>query len=359
MQSKQRFGELHNVCFNEENYPFDIYQNLRPLREQKHIRETPFPKLPMGEVPDDIIEYQNISNEVKQHFEKNISPIESKDFNGISTAYFSNNIIGNWYLKEINENSFVGYFNAIPNGGWKWSESAYSLKYKESEIVYCIMQKLSKYYKQNNKFELEFNKYKAFFDGTLEEFLECLMNEYEDFSFFTGAGTYYFMNKIEGYDGLKDKLTEKVNNLSTPPAPEEIEQENDTFDFNKEIEILMESENKFCKGLPMHFVINHFKVFYENNRGTEYLSKESFASFIKRGFLNDDTQLIQNINFKRMEKGLVISIFYDFFDIADRKYNYPRKKLNFINLIKRCFDNLGTFESIKSYMKPNKTGQSW
>lgn len=160
------------------------------------------------------------------YFERNISPIKSKDFNGIATAFFSNPYIGDWYLKEINENSIVAYHNGIPQSGmWLWQESTYNLKYNESEIVYCIMKKLSKYYKQNNRFDIEFNKYKAFFDGTLEEFLECLMNEYEDFSFYTGAGNYYNMNKIEGYDGLKDKLTEKVNNLSAPPAPEKIVKE--------------------------------------------------------------------------------------------------------------------------------------
>ena len=221
MQDKSRFGLLHTVCFNEENYPYDIFQNLRPF--QQHIRTTFISDLPLESSPNDFLEFKNISEEVKLHFERNISPIQSINFNGINTAFFNNVNIGSWYLKEINENSIIGYHNSIPNSGtWIWRESRYDLKYKESEIVYCIRQRLSKFYKQNNRFEIEFNKYKSFFSGTLAEFLECLINEYEDFYYSTHLGfNYYYMNKIEGYDGLKDKLIEMVNNLPTPDQVQE------------------------------------------------------------------------------------------------------------------------------------------
>ena len=354
-QSKQRFGELHNVCFNEENYPYDIFKYLEMFRSPQ-FRTTEIHEFPLDTKPENFLEYQNISNEIKQRFERNVSPIQPQNYNGISISFFTNPYIGDWYLKEIKDSSIVGYYNAIPRSGlYRWKESIYNLKYIESEIVYCIMKKLSKYYEQNSKFEIEFNKYKAFFDGTLEEFLECLINEYEDFKFYYLGWEY--MNKIEGYGGLRRKLIEMVNNLSTHPTPNEIEQWNDTFDFDKEIDTLTKSENKFHKGLPMDFVINHFKVFYDNNRRTEYLSKERFVSFIKRGFLNDDSQPIQKINFNTRETGLVILRFYEFFDKAVREYNHPNKKANFINLILRCFDNLGTEKQVKSFLKPNKTTQ--
>ena len=216
MQNNERFGELHNVCFNEENYPYDIYQNLKPFRGIS-FWESNNNRLPINEIPN-FLEYQNISDEVKQRFERNISPIQSKDFNGITTALFFNSFIGNWYLKEINENNIIGYHNGSPNSiAWLWYESECSLKYKECEIVYCIMQKLSKYYEQNNKFEIEFNKYKEFFNGTLEDFLECLINENHDFSYrIPLLDTPIKMIEIEGYDGLRKKLIDKLNNLSTP-----------------------------------------------------------------------------------------------------------------------------------------------
>jgi hypothetical protein len=224
MQDKRRFGELHNVCFVEENYPCDIF-NFLEIFSSTQFRITETREFPPDTKPENFLEYQNISNEVKQRFERNVSPIQSQNYNGIAISLFTNPYIGDWYLKEIKDSSIVGYHNAIPRSGlWRWQESIYNLKYKEAEIVYCIMKKLSKYYEQNNKFEIELNKYKAFFDGTLEEFLECLLNEYEDFYFFTNLGShYYYMNKIEGYDGLRKRLIEMVNNLSVPPAPKGIE----------------------------------------------------------------------------------------------------------------------------------------
>lgn len=225
MQNKQRFGELHNVCFNEENYPYDIFNFLEPFRTTQ-FREGVIYDFPLEIKPENFLEYQDISDEVKQCFERNISPIQSINYNDTAISFFTNPYIGDWYLKEIKDSSIVGYYNALPRSGvCKWRESIYNLKYNESEIVYCIMKKLGKYYKQNQKFEIEFNKYKAFFDGTIAEFLECLINEYEDFYYSTNLGfNYYYMNKIEGYDGLKDRLTEMVNNLSAPPSSNDIKQ---------------------------------------------------------------------------------------------------------------------------------------
>ena len=242
MQNKSRFGELHNVCFNEENYPYDIFKFLEIFRNCQS-RVTVTRNYLIDTIPNDFLEYQNISNEAKQLFERNISPIQSKDFNGITTAFFSNSIIGNWYLKEIDKNSIVGYHNGIPDSNeWLWSESTYSLKYEESEIVYCIMKKLSKYYDQDKRFEIEFNKYKGFFDGTLEEFLDCLINQYENFKFYYSSAGWYYMNKIEGYDGLRRKLTEIMNNL---PNSDQVEDGKTVDKKTKEDDISWRSKALF------------------------------------------------------------------------------------------------------------------
>ena len=178
---------------------------------------------------------------------------------------------------------------------------------------------------------------------------------------------YNFIQRVHTPQVLENHFGEFFNKkaqnylfpITTPPAPNEIAVGHNTFDFEKEIEALTKSENKFHKGLRMGFVINHFKVFYDNNYKTEYLSKESFVSFIKRGFLNDDTEPIQKINYSYTEKGFVIKRFYEFFVNARHEFYYPNNKKGIVDLIIRCFENLGTESEIKSFLNPNKTKQSW
>ena len=153
---------------------------------------------------------------------------------------------------------------------------------------------------------------------------------------------------------------EYLNQLSAP-APKAEAQGDDIFNFDKEIEILMKSENKFHKGLLMDDVINHFKVFYERkNKVNEfYLTKESFVSFIKRGFLNDDNQPTQKINFSTSEKGFVMLRFYEFYTYAVNSCSLPAKKEIYIQLILKCFDNLGVYSAVKSGLKRSNPDKSW
>jgi hypothetical protein len=120
------------------------------------------------------------------------------------------------------------------------------------------------------------------------------------------------------------------------------------------------SENKFWKGIPMAVVINHFKLLTERNskNGEPFLTNEQFISFLKKGFLKDDSQPKQKINYSPREKGLIIKRFYDFYVLAVSEYSHPQKTINFITLFTDCFDNWEQ-KTIKPFFKPNKTKETW
>ncbi len=135
----------------------------------------------------------------------------------------------------------------------------------------------------------------------------------------------------------------------------------DEKSFNEEIEELSSQENKFWKGIPLNFVIEHFKVFKEttNKNGETFLSDKQFISFIKKGFLNHTNEKKQTFNLGSNEKTFVLKRFYEFFNISVAKYNHPNKKERFIDLVINSFDNWDDKESIKYLLKPNKTKKNW
>jgi hypothetical protein len=159
--------------------------------------------------------------------------------------------------------------------------------------------------------------------------------------------------KVEPID-KNNAITEKAkltnNNDETP-----------VFNFQNELEQLNKQDNKLHKGLPMNFIIEHLKVFVNINKknAKKYLTEEQFISFIKRGFLNDETQPKQKINYVNGQRGFIILRFYQLFDMSVSEYSYPSNKSKFIEMIIDCFDNLGTIDQVKSFFKPSKTKQIW
>jgi hypothetical protein len=133
------------------------------------------------------------------------------------------------------------------------------------------------------------------------------------------------------------------------------------FDFEKELNYLKNAENKFDKSLPMSQVIEHFKVFttIDSNNGSKFLTEKQFISFIKKGFLNDNSQPKQSFNYTNGEKGFIIKRFYEFFfDVAVSKHNVHNRKKPFIDLVEICFEGM-EYKKVESLFKSNKTLRTW
>ena len=127
------------------------------------------------------------------------------------------------------------------------------------------------------------------------------------------------------------------------------------LDIKRELHEIMNSENKFWRGLPMEFVINHFSVFTTSKSTNKnvFLTNEQFISFLRRGFLNDLTQPVQKINCAIGEKGKIIKTFYKFYELATVQYECTYTKEIHIHLFTDCFNNW-TPESIKEFFVPNR-----
>lgn len=127
-----------------------------------------------------------------------------------------------------------------------------------------------------------------------------------------------------------------------------------------DLEKLSYLENKFMKAIPMTEVINHFRIFTEvrSKNNAVFLTKSQLISFIKRGFLNDDTEPIQKFNLTTSEKGRIILRFHEFYTLSCVKYGVINKTKPFKELIIKCFDNW-TSESITPFFKPNITKEKW
>ena len=132
------------------------------------------------------------------------------------------------------------------------------------------------------------------------------------------------------------------------------------IEFDESLVEIKRLENKFWKGIPMEVVIDHFKVLTKrkSKNGEPFLTNEQFISFLKKGFLKDDSQPKQKINYSPREKGLIIKRFYDFYVLAVSNYSHPEKTKNFITLFTDCFDNWEQ-KTIKPFFKPNKTKETW
>jgi hypothetical protein len=128
---------------------------------------------------------------------------------------------------------------------------------------------------------------------------------------------------------------------------------------NNELERIKSLKNQFWKGISMIEVIDHFKVMTEkkSNNGKPFLTTEQLILFLKKGFLNDETQLKQTINFSKGEKVFVVKRFYEFYNLCLDKGHIEEKE-SFLNQFLNCFHGW-TETALKSSFKPNKTKQDW
>ena len=128
----------------------------------------------------------------------------------------------------------------------------------------------------------------------------------------------------------------------------------------KIIASIIEFENKFCKGMPIKFAIEHFKVFIEknNNYGKRFLTEEQFISFLKRAFLNDNSVGKTTLNVGSREKSFVVKRFYEFYTLAANRFeNTSQCRDKYIMLLTDNFDNW-SYNEIKNNFK-NKTKRNW
>ncbi|MEI2695477.1 MAG: hypothetical protein V9E90_10430 [Saprospiraceae bacterium] len=118
--------------------------------------------------------------------------------------------------------------------------------------------------------------------------------------------------------------------------------------------------NLLWKALPMGLVVKHFEVMTKrkSQNGEVFLTTEQLSSFLRKGFLGIESEKKQKINCSRGEKGLVIKLFYQLFDLAVRDYGYSPKKERFIQLIINCFDNWEP-TSIATFFRSNKVKDNW
>jgi hypothetical protein len=160
---------------------------------------------------------------------------------------------------------------------------------------------------------------------------------------------------------FKKVFKEKRKGLEAKDTTVQVDEDN-SFDFDRELEQIKETENDFWKGYSMKNVINHFRVFTDlkSKNGKHFLTEVQFLSFLKRGFLKDETEPKQKINFKYGEKGLVVRRFYEFFIILTDYEFSQKQKQKITDLIMRCFCNADFTESnISELLKPNGTKKRW
>lgn len=169
----------------------------------------------------------------------------------------------------------------------------------------------------------------------------------------------FLIYEIKDYKQFKKSdQPHSIENLNQIPPHSSSSKEK--VDYNEILTEIADSENKFWKGLPMSFVVEHFKkmTIRKNKNGEPYLSPDQLISFLKKGFLLDETQPLQKINYCSKEKGFVIKLFYKLYDHSCSQCGHPADKAPFIKLITDCFDNWDN-KTIPSLFKPNKVKREW
>jgi hypothetical protein len=131
-------------------------------------------------------------------------------------------------------------------------------------------------------------------------------------------------------------------------------------DIQSELIEIMNSENKYWKGLPMAFVVDHFKVMTTTKsiNGATFLTERQFINFLRKGFLNESLLPKQHLNFAHGEKGFIIKRFYEFYDESITQYSSVQPQEKIISLFYDCFDNWNLY-TIKEFFKRNKVIKKW
>lgn len=121
-------------------------------------------------------------------------------------------------------------------------------------------------------------------------------------------------------------------------------------------------ENFFCKGMPIDFVENHFKVFTElkNEHNEPFLTMDELRSFINRGVYNQSEIPQQTIRYGKRMRGAVQYHFYIFFYEASKIFeNTDQCSDKYIRLLTDNFTGWN-FETVKNNWshKPTKPIQT-
>jgi len=246
------------------------------------------------------------------------------------------------YKKEQNEDCefeeiLLEYWHLYRN--WKPQiEDPFLISKKEIDLIHQIESDIETH-KENDWWEIRFDEYKQY--SQYSKAIEIL---------FQLCDLLVNLERLQMFESW----------LKEPPQ-RTAKKEINVTEFETAISELNQNEKLFWKGLPMTFVIEHFRVFAErkSKNGAFFLTYSELFSFLKRGFLNDMKEPKININFANGEKGFVLKRFYEFFEIAVTEHSEVNKKEKYIELVGNCFENLGETSSIVSYFKPNKTKQNW
>ena len=117
-------------------------------------------------------------------------------------------------------------------------------------------------------------------------------------------------------------------------------------------------ENKFCKTLPMSFVVDHLKAFIlSHNKENPLLSELELISFLRRGFLGVKSEPKQVFRDTNNRKTQIIQHFHALYSRAKSDYFAPVTMENFRHLITDCFSNW-TFDQTRDLFKPGKTSNT-
>lgn len=122
-----------------------------------------------------------------------------------------------------------------------------------------------------------------------------------------------------------------------------------------------DEENLFCKGMPLNFPREHFRVLTEREsiNGKPFLTIEAFESFIQRAFLGEDLPK-QTINWGHGEKFFIVKRFYQFFNLSCKGYfeNTYNCREKYIKLLCDNFTGWG-YRDVFNNFGNNKSKKEW
>lgn len=217
MQNCTRFDKIKSIFLNKDNYTFDLQKDL-----EKFLGWGKCSSFGNGGIRDfEELEYlliDDIADDVKERFERQVQTISIVP-DSRKTAVKIEYPLGTWgYLIDIQKDFFSFY--TIED--WKiWTEPeernmrkvetyTFNLSFTEQEIVFCMMQNLCKVVDYDRKFNELFNEYKGMFDGSEEDFLDCLIITEANLR---PNGHWESIKDFPYYQTLRDKLTYMINSL--------------------------------------------------------------------------------------------------------------------------------------------------
>ena len=225
MQNYTRFDRIRRIFLNKDNYTFELQKDL-----EKFIGWNKCVSTLNGGIRDfEELEYlliDDIVDDVKERFERQVQTISIVP-DSRKTAVKIETPLGKWgYLIAIQKDSF-SFHTIEDNGLWTEPEErnmrmvttyTFNLLFDEKEIIFCMMQNLCKVVDYDRKFNELFSEYKGMFDGSLEDFLDCLITTEASFVIYNQRES---IKDFPYYPALRAKLTNMINNL---PATDNVEE---------------------------------------------------------------------------------------------------------------------------------------